>query len=200
LNLVDPYGEDVSIRLVFKGDGWTEEGKAAVIEAVKEFWLNLDVGDVYVFDSAKMNQANQTLFFGGTAAITVHSSATGDAHSGFVPAGTYRRPGFSAEEQAQAIANVVNHEIFSHQFSFSDFSTNDRIAFDRKYQAGAPPEVRERYGTIVDGAAWTDPATRKRMIAGPMPVHSEDAKKAQRLRDRNLDPPSPGPNRWWKVW
>ncbi len=52
VNFIDAYGEDVSIKITFRGDGWTEKEIEQVIRQVKAFWENLSVGNAYVFDSA----------------------------------------------------------------------------------------------------------------------------------------------------
>ncbi len=203
-NFIDPDGRDVSIRLTFQGDDWTEEEKAAVIAAFKEFWTKLDVGDLYVFDSASKNETNSPLLNGGVAAITVDSEKSGQSHPDVVAAGEFlsSKNVASRIEALNAVANSINHEIFVHQFKLAPWNALDGMVFAREYDSPRlDPAIRERYGTVADSCAWADPRTRRAFVSGPIPVHPDDRARAQRrLRDQRLSPPSEGPNTWWKLW
>lgn len=79
---VQPWaGEDVSMKITFRGDGWTDEDKEEIIRAVQEFYEGLEVGAVNVFDSAEYNETNVAHFNAGVGSITVDSEKTGSSHS-----------------------------------------------------------------------------------------------------------------------
>ncbi len=198
----DPSGKDVSIQIVFDADlNLSDEFKQEIIENVREFWEGLDVGDVYVFDSAELNETNVALFNKGVGKILVNGDS-GNASSTLVKAGQFISGfGLTKKQSAQAVANAINHEVFAHQFALSPYPRGDLTTFSLNRRQGVVPEVSERYGTVADSLAWADPRTRSAFVNGPIPIHSQDLKSAQRgLRSVRLSPPSGGSNRWWKSW
>jgi RHS repeat-associated protein len=198
--LVDPTGKDVSIGINFTTDGndvWPEEDKRMVLALIEQFWVGLNVGKVHVFDGSQAREANKT--FGlfakkGTAAIDINRSKTAWKHgTAEVAAGAIlQEPGLTRGQQLHAIANAVNHEIFTHQFGpfmsplMFEFSFRDLALFDR----GLPQyrDAQERNGTIVDSELWL--RGRAAMTTGPVPVHLDDAAAARNhLKDIRLARP-----------
>jgi RHS repeat-associated protein len=181
LKYVDPTGEAVSIRINFKGDDWTAELKEAVIAKVQQFWEGLDVGDVFVFDGSQGRHGN--FFGGGRATITADSGAKGRSNSRTVRAGEFLgAPGLLQDEQLNAVANAINHEVFTHQFRINDrLGAQDFYVFSRHLERGVEPEIKSRYGTVLDSHAWNDPLTRGAFVNGPVSVHGGDAAEAQQL-------------------
>lgn len=191
LNLTDPGGKDVSIAIQFEGDDWTQDMKAAVIENVKVFWeTQVDVGDVFVFDAAKMKHGSTQIFGKGNTSIPVYSWLKGNSYSDRVAAGNYLlNNSLTDAQKAQATANAINHEVFTHILRLGGIDVGDLVAFAR--QPNVEPGIRERYGTIVDAHAAFE--EREAFISGPLPVHPEDQQRAASwlwgVKHQDLDPP-----------
>lgn len=196
INFIDPRGEDVSISVTFQDTGLTDEQKAEVLQAIADFWKKADVGKVYVFDSAKMNETNTSLFGlisdKGTASITV-SGAVGTSKSDLAKVGDLLGDGrLTAAQLVQGVANRVNHELFVHQLKLGTHSGDDMLVFSRAFEGAAGPDIKGRYGTINDSHAFTDPNTREAALNGPLPIHAADRARAQQqLGGISLQPPSP---------
>jgi len=195
LKFVDPAGEDVSIAITFV-DGINEEEREKIMDAVRGFWLSLNVGKVFVFDSAKFKHGGGLLAFfkGGRASITVDPSQRGRSVRELVRADEYlSRDDLTRDQKIQAIANAINHEIFNHQFHIGPYSDADTVTFDRRYdKPNLVPDIRHRYGTVQDAYVFADPRFRPGFVNGPVPVFEEDAEEAAReLGQISLDPPVP---------
>lgn len=195
LKYVDPTGKDVSIGISFTGD-WTDEQKKRVIADVTKLYRGMNVGAVYVFDTAKFKQGGglfSRLFGGGRANIEA-TSKTGDLNTPTkVFAGNFLQdPNLSDAQKAQAIANAIGHETFTHRFPIFGGESRDRVIFDRDSGWGNFDWVRDRYGTIVDSNVAVDPSTRPRLFSGPLPVYGEDRANAQRVLGAiSIPPPEP---------
>jgi RHS repeat-associated protein len=196
----DPTGEDVSIQLIFSSS-FDESTRDDIIGRVEAFWKSLGVGKVYVFDANRSNETNLALVKRGVARIGV-STANGNSDPGMVRAGQFvGESGLSASQVAQGVANAINHEIFAHQFSLSPFSKGDLNTFSINRRGNVVPEVAERYGTIADSRAASDPTTRPAFLNGSLPVHPADLETARRrLLGVSLSPPSEGANQFWRFW
>jgi hypothetical protein len=185
--MVDPTGEDVSIAVIFKTtdgstDGWTEDEKQALVRLIWQFWANLrfgnaGVGNVYVFDAARWKHGGSGA---GVATITVDRNAIGNGTPERVPAGKFmshvEQPYLSQEQRLQAVANVVNHEIFSHQFGLVPrevaFLDNVSFAADARPTAG----VSARYESIADSHAFN--RAFMKAVSGPLPAYGPDLQQA----------------------
>ncbi|MCP4603625.1 MAG: RHS repeat-associated core domain-containing protein, partial [Proteobacteria bacterium] len=208
LNYTDPTGEDVSIQLTFVEDPgseiWTEEMKQLVIDYVRQFWLDLDVGVVHVFDSAKSKETNFSWFRNGVAKIKVDASFVGRSNTEKVAAGLFlANDRYSLDGQLWGISNAINHEFFTHIFRINtDYDNADLARFDRRREhPWVGPELRYRYGTVVDPFTHLDPRFRDAFYSGPVPVHSVDRKLASdKLKSIDLSKPSSGSKPWWKFW
>jgi RHS repeat-associated protein len=197
LNYTDPTGRDVSISITFKGDGWTDDMKNAVIARVTQFYTRLNVGNAYVFDSAKATHSSIFAWESrGYASITADATLTHglqhDPH--LVRAGVFLHDAsLSDEQKANAIANTIAHETLAHQFhatydNLFDFPHYDRsLHFVRQY-----PELAQYFGTVADSHIVNDPQYRSRLFSGPLPVHPHDQGVAHELlRPHSIDPPDP---------
>lgn len=178
LNYTDPTGRDVSIGITFKGDGWTDEMKRAVIGRVTQFYTGLHIGHAYVFDSAK---AKHSSFFAwklrGYADITADAALTKGQHEpGLVRAGVFLQDAsLSLAQKANAIANTIDHETLAHQFGATYDNIFDFAHYNRDLQfAKQYPELSQYFGTVADSHIANDPQYRGRLFSGPLPVHPHD--------------------------
>jgi hypothetical protein len=192
--LTTHYDYDMGNRLMRVStpadDEWTDDLKEAVIEKVQQFWEGLDVGDVFVFDGSQSRHGN--FFGGGRATITADSGARGGSDARTVKAGEFLGfRGLSQDEQLNAIANAINHEVFTHQFGINrEHGAQDFYVFNRDLEREVKPDIKSRYGTVLDSHAWKDPLTRGAFVNGPVPVHGADAAEAQqKLGPISLAPP-----------
>jgi len=198
LVFVDPTGEDVSIALTFLG-ALSEQQKAELIRLITNYFLNLKIGNVFVFDAAKFNESNTSLFglFSptGVGKITIDANAFGVSRPSLVTAGGVLQDStLSAGQKLQTIANIASHELLAHQFHTTKYESQDALVYARGTIGVYDPEVRARYGTVADHAALVDPYTRENVINGPIPIHAADLLKAQQILGLSrLDPPTPQP-------
>jgi RHS repeat-associated protein len=195
LKYTDPTGKDVSIRLSFRGDGWTDEEKKKIITQVTSWYQKQNVGKVFVFDGAKARHGGNfpsRMFSGGYTSINV-SSGSGTKHTPTtVFAGNYS--GLSAAQRINAISNSIIHETVAHHFGATAGNNADQMFFARDSGYRMWDSVRQRYGTVADSYSYADPATRGNVTNGPIPIHPEDAKKLQReLKDEHVEPPDYDP-------
>jgi hypothetical protein len=191
LNYTDPTGKDVSIKLNFSGDGWTDEEKKKVIAQVTSWYQNQKVGKVFVFNGAKANHGGNFLtrmFSGGYATLGV-SSGSGSKHTrSTVFAGNYSS--LSPQQRIRAISNSIVHETAAHHFGATAGNNADQMFFARASGYRMWDSVRQRYGTVADSYSYADPNTRSNVTDGPIPIHSEDQKKLQSiLLDEHVEPP-----------
>ena len=191
LKYTDPTGKDVSIRLGFTGDSWTDEQKRKIIAQVTQWYQKQNVGKVYVFDGAKASHGGNfftRLFSGGYTSINV-SSGTGTKHTpSTVFAGNYGN--LSAAQRINAISNSIIHETAAHHFRATAGNQADQMFFARDSGYRSWDSVRQRYGTVADSYSFADPATRANVTEGPIPIHPDDQKALQNiLRDEHVEPP-----------
>jgi RHS repeat-associated protein len=202
LSFTDPTGKDVSIGVTFTGgeSEYTGQQKRLILDAMRAFWGGLGAGTAYVFDTATEHEANTGE---GVAAISI-SSDSGTSYPSMVKGGGFLGDDqLSTEQQAKGIANVANHELFSHTLGLSATDWMDIYLYSRDPRIGSvnDPLVVERYGTVADSNAPFHPDTRALMTTGPMPVHSSDLAQARAaLSNVALQRPLPGPRPWWKIW
>jgi RHS repeat-associated protein len=194
LGYADPTGRDVSISITFKGDGWTDDMKKAVIADVTKFYTALDVGKVFVFDSAKASHSSLFAFdMRGYASITADSGATGGMHSpDLVRAGAFLQDkSLNDAQKANAIANTVDHETLAHHFYATYDNFLDVAHYDRSLHfADQFPELRQYFGTVADSHIVNDPQYAGRLFSGPLPVNPRDKADAQlKLRPHEIGPP-----------
>jgi RHS repeat-associated protein len=180
LKYVDPTGQDVAIRVTFVGDGWTDEMKKQVLTNIRLAWTQLNVGRVWALDAAKFGQLKGP----GTANISI-DPATGTSRPQSVLAGAVldqmKKGNIDAAGAANAIANLVNHEVFTHQLGLSalpGLRDRDWMAFGLgNAMFSQDPAIAAREGTIVDSAAWQ--RVPGRMTTQPLPVLLDDAVRAR---------------------
>jgi hypothetical protein len=175
LKYTDPTGKDVSIRLNFTGDGWTDEQKKKIIAQVTSWYQNQKVGKVYVFDGAKASHGGNFLtrmFNPGYVTMGV-SSGTGPKNTpSTVYAGNFS--GLPAQQRLNAISNSIIHETAAHRFHGTYLESADALAYARGGLGAQDPQVRQRYGTVADSYMYADPKTRPNVVGGPIPIHPGD--------------------------
>jgi len=192
----DPTGRDVSIAINFSGPGWTDEMKRAIIARVTLFYVSLNIGNAYVFDSARAKHSSIfALNARGYASITADATLKGGLHEpGLVRAGTFLQDtSLNNAQKATAIANTIDHETLAHQFGVTYDNMFDIVHYDRNLHfARQYPELSEYFGTVADSHIANDPVYRKRLFSGPLPIHPHDLSVAQQtLAPHRIDPPDP---------
>jgi RHS repeat-associated protein len=195
LKLVDPTGEDVAIRLTFVGDQWTDEMKKQVIAQVRAAWLQMKVGSVWVLDAAK----SKALKGPGTGNISIDTqkatSRPGVVHAGAVLA-EMGKGNVGVAAAAAAIANLVNHEVFTHQLglvAIPELRSSGLAEMQAFANPTNDPAILARQGTLVDTMAWE--RVRGWITSGPLDVYRQDLERAQAiLGPINLVPTLGEPN------
>lgn len=192
LKYTDPTGEDVSIRLRFQGDGWTDEEKKNILAQVTAWYQKQNVGKVYVFDGAKASHGGNFLTrlvnAGGYTSTDV-SSGTGSKHTpSTVFAGNYSN--LPTAQRLNAISNSIIHETVAHHFRATYANAMDYPWFARDHPYGYYTAINSRYGTVADSWAYGDAKTRGDVTGGPIPIHPEDQKTLQqKLGPIKVEPP-----------
>jgi hypothetical protein len=194
LNYIDPTGKDVSIRLNFSGDGWTDEQKKQILAQVTQWYQKQNVGKVFVFDGANKSHGRLfgNLLRGHTSMNVTSGTGTGAHKPGMVFAGNYfGDKSLNSAQQIRAISNTIIHETAAHKFGSTYLGSQDQLFYLRNIAIAQQDEgLRARYGTVADSYAFDQPDTRGNVTNGPIPIHPGDLRRLQQhLGPVDAEPP-----------